>query len=133
VFLAALENERLGDKSASEQEHWLWKVAHNKEADHFRRLKRWKSVPLDMEVIETVLENPALTPEERLIRKEAYADLHTVLRTLSPRQQTILELHGYELSCGQIATVLEKTEGAIRMLLFRTLRQLRTLYQKQER
>ena len=134
VFLAALENERFRDITESEQEHWLWKVARNKAADHFRRLKRQASLPLDREVVEAIIADPALTPESSLLRQETYAYLHAVLRTLPHGQREVLELRfGHELSCGQIATVLEKTEGSIRMLLSRTLKQLRTIYQKNAR
>jgi RNA polymerase sigma factor (sigma-70 family) len=134
VFLAALEHERFRDFPESEQERWLWKVARYKAADHFRRFKRQASLPLDVEVIEAVIADPALTPENSLIQQETYAELHTTLKTLPREQQELLELRfGYELSFGQIATVLAKTEGAVRMMLLRTLKQLRAMYKKSAR
>ncbi|GHO51863.1 RNA polymerase sigma factor [Ktedonobacter robiniae] len=66
VFLSALENQRFRVISEEEQERWLWKVAHNKAADYFRRLKRQASLPLHVETIEAVLADTALTPENRL-------------------------------------------------------------------
>lgn len=131
VFLSALENARFKDLPEFEQERWLWKVAHYKVADHFRRFKRQGSLPLDVEVMEAVLEDSDLTPEERVLRQETYSDLQDALKMLPQVQQDVLELrYGHELSCGQIAAVLEKTEAAVRMLLFRTLKQLRTIYKK---
>lgn len=134
VFLAALENERFGDLTEGEQERWLWRVARNKKADHFRRFKRQDSLPLDVEVIEAVIEDLALTPENSLLQQETYADLHTALRKLPKAQQEVLELRfGHELTCGQIATILKKTEASVRMLLSRTLKQLRITYKKAAR
>lgn len=134
VFLSALENERFRDIPPGEQERWLWKVVHNKAADHFRRFKRGASLPLDIEVIEAVIEDSAPTPEDSVLRKERYTTLHAALRALPQVQQDVLELrYGHELSCGQIATILAKTEGAVRMLLARTLKHLRTIYEKSMR
>lgn len=129
VFLAALESQRFWEMDESEQQYWLWKVARNKTADYFRRLKRRPSLPLDLEVIEAVVEDDALTPEQKLLKQEEYADLHVVLKTLPQTQREILELRfGHDLTCGQIAAVLAKTESAVRMLLFRALRHLRGIY-----
>ncbi|GHO65288.1 RNA polymerase sigma factor [Ktedonobacter sp. SOSP1-52] len=134
VFLSALENQRFRVISEEEQERWLWKVAHNKAADYFRRLKRQASLPLHVETIEAVLADTALTPENRLLRQETYADLDAMLKTLPKIQQDMLELHFvHGLSVKQIAAVFEKNEGAIRMLLFRTLKHLRIIYTKTAR
>lgn len=131
VFLAALESKRFNEISESEQQLWLWKVTRNKAADHFRRFKRYPGLSLDVEVIEAVIEDTALTPEKSLLRQEEYTDLYAALRTLPQAQRDVLELRfGHELSCGEIATILEKTEGAVRMLLSRTLKHLRGLYKK---
>ncbi|GHO51000.1 RNA polymerase sigma factor [Ktedonospora formicarum] len=133
VFLAVLEYERFKDFSERDQERWLWKVAHHKVADHFRRFKRQGNLPLHMEIVEAVIEDTALTPEKCLLRQETYADLYAAIRTLPRVQQDVLELRfAHELSIGQIAAVLEKKEGAIRMLLFRTLKHLRALSEIRE-
>ena len=134
VFLSALENIHFTDLTENEQERWLWKVARHKAADHFRRFKRRGSLQLNVEVMEAVLEDPGLTPEDHVLRQESYSDLQDALRTLPQVQRDVLELrYGHELSCGQIAAVLERTEAAVRMLLFRTLKQLRTIYKKTAR
>jgi RNA polymerase sigma factor (sigma-70 family) len=131
VFLAALEYERFRELGEREQESWLWRVARNKAADHFRRFQRRPSLPLNLEIVEAAIEDEALTPEQKLLKGEEYAELHTVLKLLSKEQQGILELRfGHDLSYAQIATILQKTESAVRMLLFRTIKQLRGVYKK---
>lgn len=131
VFLAVLESRHFSEVAESDQERWLWKVTRHKLIDHFRRFARRPSLPLDIEVLEAVIGDGALTPEDNLLRREAYADLNATLLTLPQTQQEVLKLRfGYELECGQIAVALEKTEGAVRMLLFRAIKQLRKIYKK---
>ena len=130
VFLASLENEKFWSFSDDEQRAWLWRLARNKVADHFRRFTRQPSVPLK-QVTENIYANDDLAPEQVTLKREEYANLHSLLQGLSEQQQEILLLRfGHGLRCTEIAPVLNKSEGAVRMLLSRTLRLLRTIYTK---
>jgi RNA polymerase sigma factor (sigma-70 family) len=134
IFTVSLEQRYFSTLNETEQLKWLWKVAHNKVADHFRRFKRHPDLPLDLEIIEAVYEDNNLTPEQSFLRKEEYSDLHAMLRTLPETQQTLLKLRfGHDLSSAQIGLVLNKTEGTVRVLLSRTLKHLRDIYQHIER
>jgi RNA polymerase sigma-70 factor, ECF subfamily len=130
VFLAALEHGRLATLSEKEQQAWLWAVARNKVVDHYRRATRHPSVTLK-QVEETVFENEELAPEQVTLRHEEYAHLHTTLKELPALQQEVLRLRfGNGLRCAEIAAILEKSEGSVRMLLSRTLKFLRTIYEQ---
>ncbi len=132
VFLAALERGDFLTASEKEQQAWLWRVARNKVADHYRRFICHPSISLK-EVTETIDEDEEMAPEQVALRQEEYARLHTTLKELSPLQQEVLQLRfGHGLTCPEIALVVEKSEGAVRMLLSRTLKQLRSIYTKQE-
>ena len=129
VFLAALEHERFATLGEKDQVSWLWRVTRNKVADYYRRFKRRPSFQLDQEVAEAIYEDDEATPEQSLLQREEYIDLHKVVNTLPKTQQILLELrYGHGLNYTQIAAVLEKKEGAVRAQLSRTLKQLRNIY-----
>ena len=130
VFLAAMERGSLSDLREPEQRAWLWAVAHHKAVDHFRRLTRHPSVQLRL-FAETLYDDEYLEPEQALLRREALAELISAIGALPERQQEVLRLRfGHGLAFGEIATILEKRESAVRMLMSRTLKTLRALYSK---
>lgn len=130
VFLAALERANFPLMLEQEQAAWLWRVAHNKAADHFRRLTRHASVSL---YDEALYADENLAPEQATIKQEERADLRATLHTLTQAQQEIVQLRfGHGLRCREIARVLGKNEAAVRMALSRTLRLLRSPYRQQE-
>jgi RNA polymerase sigma-70 factor, ECF subfamily len=129
VFLAALEHRKFPALGEKEQQAWLWAVARNKVVDHYRRSTRHPSMTLK-QVAETVYENEELAPEQVTLRHEEYAHLHATLKELPALQQEVLRLRfGNNLRCAEIAAILEKSEGSVRMLLSRTLKLLRTIYE----
>jgi RNA polymerase sigma factor (sigma-70 family) len=132
VFLAALEHERFLTLGAKEQQFWLWSVARNKVADHYRRYARRPSVSLT-QVAEAIYESEDRAPEQVTIKHEEYRRLYATLRQLPELQQEVLQLRfGHGLNCVEIALILQKSEGAIRMVLSRTLKHLRAIYKAKE-
>ena len=130
VFLAAMERDNLNTLKEPEQRAWLWAVARNKAADHYRHLTRHPSVHLRL-VAEALYGNEALEPEQAVLHQEALAELTSAIAQLPEGQQEVLRLRfGHGLSCGEIATMQQKRESAVRMLLSRTLRALRGAYTK---
>jgi RNA polymerase sigma-70 factor (ECF subfamily) len=128
VFLAALEDERLTTLPSSEQLAWLRRVAHHKLVDLYRRTSRRPLVALE-EVQET-LEEEAATPEQAVVHSEEVQNIRDALQRLPPLQQEILRLRfAANLRCGQIAAVLGKREGTVRVLLSRAITLLRAFYE----
>lgn len=133
VFLAALEYASFAGMSVKEQEGWLWSVARNKMVDHYRRAARRPGVQLDL-VLEDLFERDEYAPEHITLRHEEYARLRATIKTLPELQQEVLRLRfANDLRCSEIAKVLQKSEGAVRMLLSRTMKLLRAIYIKEER
>jgi RNA polymerase sigma-70 factor (ECF subfamily) len=133
VFLAALEHNRFSGLDAKEQESWLWSVARNKMIDHYRRAARRPGVQIDL-VLDDLYERDEYAPEHVTLRHEEYAHLRATIKKLPTLQQEILRLRfANDLRCSEIAAVLQKSEGAIRMLLSRTMKLLRSVYAKEER
>ena len=61
---------------------------------------------------ETIDEDEEMAPEQVALRQEEHARLHTTLKELSPLQQEVLQLRfGHDLTCPEIALVVEKSEG----------------------
>ncbi len=128
VFLAAMERNNLADLKEAEQKTWLWSVARNKAADYYRRMTRHPGVKLK-QIEETLYVDEAQEPEQIMLRREEYADLRATVAQLSELQRDVLQFRfAYGLSYAEIATVLEKKEGAVRMILSRTLKLLRIIY-----
>ena len=132
VFIAAFERRNLVDLSDGEQLAWLRRVAHNKCVDVYRRTPRQPVVPLE-KVIESVYEEEERAPEQIVLRSEEYALVYGHVANLSEEQQTLLRLRfSHSLRSPEIAKRLNKSEGAVRKLLSRTLNALRHLYEKSE-
>lgn len=130
VFLAALERSGFAGLSVKDQEIWLWSVARNKVVDHYRRSARRAGVSLEL-VLDDLYEKDEYAPEHVTLRREEYARLRAHIKDLPELQQEVLRLRfANDLRCSEIAVVLQKNEGAVRMLLSRTLKFLRTVYER---
>lgn len=131
VFVAALEYDHFSSMSEKEQLAWLWRVAHNKAIDAYRRSKHRQGVDLE-QIADSTFDDDELAPEQVALREEEYATLHTHLESLSGVQQEVLRLRfADDLRCAEIASRIGKREGAVRVMLSRTLNLLRGIYEKQ--
>lgn len=102
---------------------WLFRIAHNHCVDFLRRRKPF--VPLREETLEAVTEGDSL---ERTMER---AEIASALARLNPshRQVIILKFfHG--LDGREVAAIMGKSEGAIRVLQLRALQALGRLLDK---
>jgi RNA polymerase sigma-70 factor (ECF subfamily) len=133
VFLAALENQVWTTMTDGNQLAWLRRVARNKLVDHYRHKTRHPVTALQ-EMHEILDEDENLMPEYLALRQEAQDILYRKIATLPHLQQEILRLRFAQgLHTKEIALRLNKTDTAIRILLSRTLNQLRRSYDQQHR
>jgi RNA polymerase sigma-70 factor (ECF subfamily) len=129
VFLAALEYKKLAALPPNEQLAWLRSVAHHKLVDLYRRAHRRHAVTL--EEMEETPEEAEYMPEQVILHWEEVQNIRDALQRLPPLQQEILRLRfAGNLRCSQIAAVLGKREGTVRVLLSRAITLLRTVYQE---
>jgi RNA polymerase sigma-70 factor (ECF subfamily) len=130
VFLAALEHDNLTSFSPKEQLAWLRRVAHNKLVNAYRRASRSPHTALN------VLEEPLLEeegPEYLALQQEQRRQVQASVKSLPILQQHILQLrYGDGLRCSEIASLLNKREGAVRKILSRTILHLRQVHQQIE-
>jgi RNA polymerase sigma-70 factor (ECF subfamily) len=100
---------------------WLFRIAHNLSMDHFRATKRWQpeeEVPEPAGAQESSAEDEAL---QSIGRKS----MLRLIEDLSNEQQQVLTLKFvFNFSNGEAATILGKTEGAVKSLQHRALASL---------
>lgn len=132
VFLAALERPGFAQLGQQEQEAWLWCVARNKRMDYYRRQTRRQGISLEL-VPEEVYEQEESTPETEFLRQEERERLRNNIARLPAFQQEIVRLRfTLGLSSAEIAAVLQKSEGSVRVTLSRALKLLRKIYENEQ-
>ncbi len=132
VFLAVVENKHVFGLSEGSQVAWLLRVARNKIVDHQRQVLRHPAVALD-EAVDSPFEIDYLTPERMTLERESVDMLRDSLAQLPEIQQQVLRLRFADgLRTREIADRLQKSDGAIRSLLLRSLNLLRHLYTHEE-
>ncbi len=97
---------------------WLFRIAHNLAMDHFRATKRWQP---EEEVPEPEPDE-ATSAETGALESIGRKSMLELIDDLSPEQQQVLTLKFvFNFSNSEAATVLGKTEGAIKSLQHRAL------------
>ncbi len=97
---------------------WLFRIAHNLAMDHFRATKRWQP---EEEVPEPPADESA-SAEAGALAAIGQKSMLALIDDLSPEQQQVLTLKFvFNFANAEAATILGKTEGAIKSLQHRAL------------
>jgi len=120
--LAALPDFRGGAVAA-----WLFRIAHNIIIDLYR--KRRPHLPISEA---GDLADPTPSPEHMVLEQDEVASVQALLNQLPSDQRTVLELQFAGWSGKQIAAVLGRSHGAVRMLHLRAVERLRQLLPDEE-
>jgi len=100
---------------------WLFRIAHNLAMDHFRTTKRWQP---EEEVPEPEGAE-ASSAEDEALQSIGRRSMLELIENLSHDQQQVLTLKFvFNFSNGEAATILDKTEGAVKSLQHRALTSL---------
>lgn len=106
---------------------WLYRIAANVLADHYRRqrpVERLSCLPLAA---------VADAPEEAALRLDTRSHITRAVSALTPDQQEVVLLRfGADLPLKEIAGIVGKSEGAVKALLFRALQTLRDQLDRNE-
>jgi RNA polymerase sigma-70 factor, ECF subfamily len=104
---------------------WLFRIAHNLAMDHFRAGRRWQPE-------ERPPEPPGATErsaEEAAFQSLGRRSMLEMIEELSPDQQQVLTLKFvFGFVNAEVATILGKTEGAVKSLQHRALESLQRQY-----
>ncbi|HET8606547.1 MAG TPA: sigma-70 family RNA polymerase sigma factor [Gaiellaceae bacterium] len=108
---------------------WLFRIAHNLAMDHFRAARRWQP---EEEVPEPAADE-STSAEMGALDAIGRRSMLELIQDLSPEQQQVLTLKFvFNFSNGEVATILGKTEGAIKSLQHRALASLQKQLAKRE-
>ena len=130
VFLRALGHIKAYNNHGVPFSAWLYRIAHNLVANWHRDNSRRKEVPLeDQKNLHLRMDHP----EVALVKSQDQATLLQAIRSLTEERQQLVILKFVEhLSNAEVATVMGRSEGAIKSLYHRTLKSLREEMEKQK-
>ncbi|MGH9640900.1 MAG: RNA polymerase sigma factor [Terriglobales bacterium] len=101
---------------------WLFRIASNAVADHYKRANREE--PAEEETLDPPTAPPLSSKDLEFVERHAYC-LRLVEKLPLIQRQVVYERFIEERSIKEIAERLKKTEGAIKQLQFRALQTLR--------
>jgi RNA polymerase sigma-70 factor (ECF subfamily) len=128
VFLKAWENLQGYRPQAVGFRAWLYRIAHNALIDHYRAQR--DPDPLDEH---HAVQDAKTDAEDRLIAAEDVDRLKRAIVKLEPDHQHVLVLRFVEgLRPGEVANILNQSEGAVRVLQHRALKALAGLMAVEE-
>jgi len=121
VFIEALES--LEDyREQGSFAGWLFTIAHHRVADYHRQQRE----RISLEAVVPALSNSGPGPEALALQRDRLERVAQALDELTPDRQEALTLRFFgELSNKEVAQVMGKSEAAVKMLVYRALRQLR--------
>ena len=127
TFLSALAalprfEERAGDDEGSDRSTfrvWLFRIARNVIAERRRRSRRRPEAPLDL-----AIETPDPSDvEATVVDREAITSAWAAVdRLTGDRRRAVILRFVHEMSTSEIAGILDRSEGAVRVLIHRGLR-----------
>lgn len=103
---------------------WLFRIAHNEVCT--RQTRRSRRPQQQIEDVAEIVE-PATSPEERAIAADDHQRLRLLLTSLPPDRRRVCEMRFAGLTDREIASILGKSEGAVRTAQSRAIAQLRGL------
>jgi RNA polymerase sigma-70 factor (ECF subfamily) len=109
--------------------HWLFAIARNAVADHYRSKRRWRWLPIDF-----LSGRPShdLPPEEITVRDETWARVLSIVAQLGERERELVALkYGARLTHREIAELTGLTESNVSVILHRTVKRLRVQLEKE--
>jgi RNA polymerase sigma-70 factor (ECF subfamily) len=118
TFMKMLESIKQFRWQAAPFSAWLFRIAHNLAMDHFRASRRWQP---EEEVPEPAGETEP-SAEAAALQSIGRQSMLELIEDLSQEQKQVLTLKFvFNLPNAEVATVLGKTEGAIKSLQHRAL------------
>jgi RNA polymerase sigma-70 factor (ECF subfamily) len=100
---------------------WLFRIAHNLAMDHFRASRRWQP---EEEIPESA-HGEESSAEDEALDSLGQASMLELIDRLSPEQRQVLTLKFvFRFSNGEVASILDKSEGAVKSLQHRALASL---------
>lgn len=124
VFVRMLEGLPSYQDIGRPFEAWLYRIAHARVVDHYRKGKRERPAPLD----ERLVADDETDPRQLAVEREDTRRTWEAVNELTEDQQQVISLR-FLAGCStqEVARLLGKTEGAVKALQHRGLASLRRL------
>lgn len=127
IFLSAWQNIKNYKQKQFAISSWLYQIARNKVIDHYRADK--KNISIDTEDFSE--EMLGSKEQESLDTPFAINKIKSLIKFLKPEYQDVLIMRYIEdLDHKEIASALNKSEGAVRLIQHRAINNLKELYKK---
>lgn len=128
VFLRMLESIRKFKPQGHPFSSWLFRIAHNRVIDHYRKRGRDKNVPLDT-ILTTVGESQS-TLDTYVETKLAMREVNQAMGNLTDLQREVLNLRfAGGLSIKETAEAVNRNENSVKALQHSAVKKLRVLLQ----
>jgi RNA polymerase sigma-70 factor (ECF subfamily) len=129
TFLKMLESIKRFRWQSAPFSAWLFRIAHNLAMDHFRANRRWQP---EEEVPEPDADE-STSAEAGALESIGRKSMLELIDELSPEQQQVLTLKFvFNFPNAEAATILGKTEGAVKSLQHRALVSLQKQLEKRD-
>ena len=123
VFQRALKHITRYKRTKVPFSAWLYRIAHNLVANWHRDSKHKRELPLEDHAY---IQSKSVVPEKQIEKNQQIEHLMRVVRKLSQdRQQLLILKYMDDLTNREIGAIMKKSEGAIKSLYHRTLKELR--------
>jgi RNA polymerase sigma-70 factor (ECF subfamily) len=118
TFLKMLESIKRFRWQAAPFSAWLFRIAHNLAMDHFRASRRWQPE----EEVPELPGDAEPSAEAQALQSIGRQSMLELIEDLSEEQQQVLTLKFvFNFPNAEVATILGKTEGAVKSLQHRAL------------
>ncbi|MEM6964313.1 MAG: RNA polymerase sigma factor [Bacteroidota bacterium] len=125
VFMRILKYRLQFDENEGEFKTWMFRIARNVNMDFFKKQKRTRTEIIDNQAFKFSTKMDIHFGEE----KEELLKLRRALKNLDPEKREIIVMSKLEgLNYKEIGEVLNCTEGAVKVRVFRALKGLRKQY-----
>lgn len=125
IFLKFIDKIDTYNSERGSLQTWLFTIAHNEIVDYIRKKKKRKEIPL--ELVENK-ESNKMDIETRVLKNEEEEELYQAFKKLKEREKNILALKFWgELKNREIAGILDLTESNTGVIIYRTVRKLRSM------
>ena len=114
--------------SGSTFRSWIYQIARNAKTDHHKRQQRISDFvePDDLEIA-------TASVEKNIAQAEDLQQLEQAMQQLSAMQREILVMTRFQkMKYGEVAEILQCSEGAIKVKVHRALKRLRDIFFKME-
>jgi RNA polymerase sigma-70 factor (ECF subfamily) len=127
VFARMLEAIQEGRAWRTSFSGWIYRIAHNLVIDHYRR--RGRAAFVELEEATPIIADGA-DPVKKVEARLESEYLRAALAKLTEEQAEVISLRFLdEFSIAEVATMMNKTEGAIKALQYRAVLALRRVMQ----